>query len=524
MITNVCTSRSLIPHVVLDFSSDFLVLQDMGLLDVALCCSDDRNYFLSSVLPRFFSSMRVESTRRVCSNNYILWLSKRGLSTKRLSLDMSVKDEPLKLISSSCKNLETLHVLGNSYLTHSGVSSILGQSQFLREFKLIKVSSPAHTDESIENCLHIIAGNCPKLETLVLQTRDQGEDYSGLIPIAKKCLYLRHLNLDGCMGIDDSIINQLADTFSQLQSLVTTTTTTTSRRGERSIPIGLTSLNLNECLISQNALVNICRSCPQLKHVNLFTAYETTNEAILVIVESCQELESVSFGEYYHTLNNRDETVQHIMNNCPNLKCLSAPEHVLTNAALANIDTLSQLTSLDIVLEAFRDISFVLPNLHTLKTYPVDAATQDKDSIVAGVLQRCPNLTTLHLRNVSVVSILAVSLHCSQLKCIKLSDINVSNNIFVTDIGVFSLVTGCAKLTSISLSGCNVITDLAVSTIAQKLPMLEYIDLFYCRKVTDFGITSLITHCKKLQKLGVSLESISVDTKKALSKRGIVRF
>ena len=90
------------------------------------------------------------------------------------------------------------------------------------------------------------------------------------------------------------------------------------------------------------------------------------------------------------------------------------------------------------------------------------------DAAVAGVVSKCPQLSSLSLS------------YCGN----------------ITDLAVMAVASGCPQLSSLSLGGCSNITDVAVMAVASGCPQLSSLDLTYCYNITDAAVVALVSGCQ----------------------------
>ena len=121
------------------------------------------------------------------------------------------------------------------------------------------------------------------------------------------------------------------------------------------------------------------------------------------------------------------------------------------------------------------------------------------DAVVAAVVAKCTQLSSLNLwccKKISDAAVVAVASECKQLKSLNLGF--CSN---ITDEAVKAVASECKQLTTLNLTNCSNITDVAVKAVASECKQLTTLDLSWCSNVTDEAVMAVALGCKQLTSL-----------------------
>ena len=86
-------------------------------------------------------------------------------------------------------------------------------------------------------------------------------------------------------------------------------------------------------------------------------------------------------------------------------------------------------------------------------------------------------------------------------KCSQLSSLNLEGCSKINDAAVLVVAAGCLQLTTLSLSLCGNITDAAIKAVASGCKQLTTLDLSCCTKITDAAVLAVASRCKQLTSL-----------------------
>ena len=200
-----------------------------------------------------------------------------------------------------------------------------------------------------------------------------------------------------------------------------------------------------------------------------------------------------------------DKDLESIVQRFPNLRSLSLQDSRVTDAAVHELSSLSNLRELNVVDCAAITVEGVkaLPkNLESLRIGTWKGVDLDLDAIVIAAARRCTRLRSLRVRpkNLSDAAILEVASKCVDLKAFALNFAEAT----VTDHSIIELSKRC-DLESVDLSYAKSenITDATVIALADNCPRLKEIKLTCVDMITDASILAL-SRCDFLEKMSLS--------------------
>ena len=176
------------------------------------------------------------------------------------------------------------------------------------------------------------------------------------------------------------------------------------------------------------------------------------------------------FGQFIHTLTISDATcdvlIKAASHYCTNVSTLEINQMV--GASLAALSAFQSIDKMLVVFTSFSendqdDNICEMPNLRTLIASPENGAS----TVIAMLVEKCPNLTHLSLHYCSPLSEPTVSI-VSKLK--KLVRLNLGW-LPIDDAAVTQIVGNCILITHLDLSKAQIVTDAGVLLIATTLKM-----------------------------------------------------
>ena len=97
----------------------------------------------------------------------------------------------------------------------------------------------------------------------------------------------------------------------------------------------------------------------------------------------------------------------------------------------------------------------------------------------------------------------------------KLTCVNFSSCIDITNITLLALANSCPNLNDIDLGYCHRITDAGIIALVEKCPLLQTIHIPYCSDITDNAIIAIAQNCRLL--LHLNLRHVYNVTNTAMS-------
>ncbi|KAK9718457.1 hypothetical protein K7432_005497 [Basidiobolus ranarum] len=256
---------------------------------------------------------------------------------KQDQMPNQLPDNHLKFIATSCHNLEVLHLTAESRLTpilDKDIAEVIRNQRpgSLRELKISGVSDLL--TETLEALLEQHRGS---LTSLKISKND-----SGRIPLTKITSFpnLKTLELVDCF-VRDRDIEYIASHGAPLKKIVLRKLHQVTWRGIRNL-IQKSGLNLRKLVVHEiqehtidsETVAVIAQNCQNLQHFQI-EMIRIDNFDLAGLLGRCHKLKYLSFGELSSNLpSDGDQLVNVILDNCPLLKYLYAPEMVTTESAL----------------------------------------------------------------------------------------------------------------------------------------------------------------------------------------------
>ncbi|XP_059274751.1 EIN3-binding F-box protein 1-like [Lycium ferocissimum] len=392
-----------------------------------------------------------------------------------------VTDTGLKAIAHGCPSLRALSLWNVSSVSDEGLSEIAEGCHLLEKLDLCQC--PAITDKS----LLAIAKNCPSLTSLTIESCSNIGNES-LQAVARFCPKLKFVSLRNCPLIGDRGIASLF-----------------SSAGHVLEKVKLHALNISD--ISLAVIGHYGIAVTDIALIGL----QNINERGFWVMGNGQGLQKLRSLAIAACQGVTDLGFEALGKGCPNLKLF----------CLRKCTVLS-----DNGLVAFAKGSGALENLQLEECHRITQAG------LFGVLLNCgEKLKALSLVNCFGVKDLACRfpsvLPCNSLQsvtirncpgvgnatlaivgrlCTKLTHLELSGLLGVTDEGLFPLVQSCeAGLVKVNLSGCVNVTDKSVSAIIELHGgSLEFLNVDGCKNVTDATLLAVTNNCWLLSELDVS--------------------
>ncbi|KAG5600297.1 hypothetical protein H5410_031667 [Solanum commersonii] len=299
---------------------------------------------------------------------------------------------------------------------------------------------------------------------------------------------------------------------------------------------GLAKLSIrgdNLCHVGDKGLSEIAPGCHLLKKLYLFQCPKITDNSLLDIAKNCTHLTFLTIS-FCSKIGNKSPKV--VGQYCPNLKLVVLKKcplirdrgiedlfysngHILIEVELhalhisdISLKTISQhrttLTSL-----AIGELRRKLKTLSLVKFLGVN----DSINAVPSKAHCCNSVVSLSIH--SCLGIGNATIAVIGRLCHKLTQIELSGLICITDEGLFPLVKNCAtNLVVVNLSACVNITDISVSDIVKlNGRSLKFLLVDSCRRITDATLVEIWNSCWMLNALDVSKCGITNSRIKTLS-------
>lgn len=316
-----------------------------------------------------------------------------------------------------------------------------------------------------------LVASCRRIEVLDLVACEITD--RSVWAVSSSCASLRQLGLSNCRKITNAA-------FSGSVAMV----------GSSAVPdvsfarmYNLRSLDLTRCVsVSDAALQELARFCPELHALILHSCEEITDRGILALAERCTNLATLSVA-----------------------KCKQLTDRSLTAIIRANASRLQSL-NLDSCHLITDETVMCLALNHCTNMLELDLSSCDaiSDEAVLHLLQTCDKLESLSLEELTNLSEQALSV-LGNLSALKRLRVGYCRG--VTDACLLSIATECTQLNSIDLSYCNnpLLTVQGLQRILDLLPSLQMLSLRGCSQIVDCQLahpniqTLNLSWCKNLQ-------------------------
>ena len=392
-----------------------------------------------------------------------------------ISNKSSIKDFKIKkIILDSCKNISDfgLQKFFDIFITNNCISPI--------EFISLKNCNKI-TDDSIQILAQF---TMDKLSYLNLHHCNQISNIS--IESLSNCC---SCNLSEIICYDTQISNDCFTFFSCFKNLKSLNLCfcPISDDGFNNFDCSLiTNLNIQSCDISDLALENISKSCPEISIINLSSCKKITDEGIYFLSQYCYKISEI----YLSNCKISDISLRLLSQNCFQISVLDLKScDLITSDGLISISNhcsqikkiilskCSNINDLGII-----SISQNCPLIHTILLANCNL-TDDSIVTLAENCSRISNINISKINQLTDLSIIALSKNC-----IGISKINLSNLDNITDNGIIQLAKGCNLITSINISDCTKISDRGVEEISLNCSLLYKIDMRGCSIVSETGV------------------------------------
>ncbi|KAG5600269.1 hypothetical protein H5410_031639 [Solanum commersonii] len=359
--------------------------------------------------------------------------------------------------------------------------------------------------------LKAIAQCCPTLRDLSLWNVSFVSD-KGLYEIAHGCNLLEKLDIFQCPTITDNSLLAVAKKCNHLTSL---TIDSCSKIGNKS-PKVVAGTVLTEVELQALHISDI--SIKIISHYGTALTSLAVGELRRIIV---RDFWVIGIGQCLHKLkallisasNGVNDLGLHVIcKACPNLKLFYVRKSVVLsdNGLVACVKASVSLQNLQLYeCHLITQVGFfgILLNCgKKLKTFSLVTClgVMDLINVAPSKALCCNSLVSLTIHKCLGVGNATIDVVGSL--CHKLTHIELSGLLCITDEGLFPLVNNCvANLVAVNLSGCVNITDKAVSAIVKfNGRSLKSILVDGCRHVTDATLVEIWNSCWMLNVLDVS--------------------
>lgn len=403
------------------------------------------------------------------------------LSIRGSNPTCGVTDTGLKAIARGCPSLRALSLWNVSSVSDEGLSEIAQGCHLLEKLDLCHC--PAITDES----LMAIAKSCPNLTYLTVESCSKIGNGS-LQAVGRLCPKLKFVSLKNCPLIGDQGIASLFSSAGHV----------------------LTKVKLHALNISDISLAVIGHYGIAVTDIALIGLQNINERGFWVMGngQGLQKLRSLAITACHGVT---DVGLEALGKGCPNLKlfCLRKCTVLSDNGLVAFAKSSGALESLQLeechrITQAgffgvLLNCGTMLKALSLVNCFGVKELAYRFPPVLP-----CNSLQSLSIRNCPGVG--NATLAIVGRLCPKLTHLELSGLLGVTDEGLFPLVQNCeAGLVKLNLSGCANVTDRSVSALTELHGgSLEFLNVDGCRYVTDATLFAISNNCWFLSELDIS--------------------
>jgi hypothetical protein len=299
------------------FSSEWLFDLDLCQLDSAICHKDIRQLFLN-----FIAADNVCLTGFDCGDpefeDYFRWLDLRQLKVRQIVLDnisrvhKSEKDVDLESLAFHVdltvqRSVKTLKVFssrsGHNIVSNSTLNDLL-DCQCIEQI-VLEIEEPS---DLTANCSLVIKHNESALFPKLQGMRIQNVPSSFVTQLIRGSVHLRNICIEGDFGgvVGDSLSNEVIHTIGNTSFLNLNQLTLRPSNFElpnhdvycqlAAVCTNLTMFTLHSSGLSDDRVKVILRQCGNLTHLELFNAYNITNNTVQNIATYCPKVKHLNIG------------------------------------------------------------------------------------------------------------------------------------------------------------------------------------------------------------------------------------
>ena len=273
--------------------------------------------------------------------------------------------------------------------------------------------------------------------------------------------------------------------------------------------------------LTDNSVINFCKSHPSLKRLVVYDAKKLTDASVETAAEHCPDLE-IFLLDGWDLLTDKALVA---LAKLTRLRSLTLTGNLgYTNTSIANVVRNNPgMKGLILTLRAnarydarvFRYVAGYCENLRDIRIKvksPVGSPSAGTPSLPSALLpidddlipliRTCPLLNSIDIDCASQLTerlLIELGSNCPNLTSVKLgSRLEDAAHTLVTDEGVAALAAGCPKLATLSIGICTELTDEGILAVAQHCKDLACIVLSDNDKITDVGLRALFESCTEL--------------------------
>jgi len=362
-------------------------------------------------------------------------------------------------ITQSCAHLKILH-LHNKFHLLPPPAKVIG-----KEYPKVQPNLAVYYSNT--NTTATTATMDSKLTSFLLRSYAKSTQFC--LTSLSQCALLTTLDLEGCVGLNDTALLKIANSNITHYNLnyctkLTATGLLAFFTANSAKNAHINVLKFNKVEVSDDLLVCIGSQCTALTILSMKLCKTYTDVGLSAIAQC------VLLTELYVQMNDNitDESVESLTTHCTQLHTLT-----LNNCAKLTDTTLTNIVTLP---------------LHTLHISGRSGITE------AGFMQALQHTTfagTITNLDVSDIPTLTdTSLKCIAQACVSLQVLNISGLSAVIDTSIVDIATYCTTLHTLYMCELIYIIDSSVHTLCA-LPLLHTLHLADCAKLTDDSVVML---------------------------------
>ncbi|KAH7426609.1 hypothetical protein KP509_10G008500 [Ceratopteris richardii] len=394
--------------------------------------------------------------------------------------------------------------------------------------------------------LHAWALSCKRLYALEAFTRKKISIRNmHMFPaLTRRYPYLQHLDLSGCTSVSDNGLRCVAlYTGSRLLSLSLSTVCTFSNAGLVPLAKECTSLihlNLGRCLQIADVGIMAISHIRTLQSLMINGCTEVSDSSIAFLAFNCRNLRFISLK---WCVGITDAAVSAIGAHCFKLEELDVSYTEITNASIFSICKLKSLTKLSLAacgrvnddcLKCFKTGIKSLKSLDVSRCLGISCKGIMElahgelplhslmmaycNPVVDSMLESFQKLENLRAIRFDACDLSGIKLGLIGKCCTKLEELSLSKCKGVQDSGLSGAVMGCPNLKNLDLTCCYEITDLSLSSIASCCKDLVTLKMESCNNFSEHGLEELCKSCFLLEELDVTDSNLNDACLMAISK------
>lgn len=301
------------------------------------------------------------------------------------------------------------------------------------------------------------------------------------IELLSFCHHLQKLDLSCCNALFMS--GQLLAMNGDMQKL-------------RSVLVNLREVNLSSIRYISDATFNrIMNICPNIQSLKL-AATQITFQGGHYLPKNKSKCVSSTLLTYTNI-------VDFLLHQSNRITSLDFSRTAISDEALTTLVEIDGLHLEDIYLMCCKDISgegiaALCDNQTSLKTVNLKECIDITDGCLRMISSKLLHLETLNMSKCRLLSDTSVK---SLAQLTRLKNVDLSENLQITSVGLVEGLSGNKNLTHVKLNSCPSLTDSFVLALCKVNVTLVFLDLGSCFNLTDQSVVAISEHLKHLRYL-----------------------